>query len=685
MQMLAVLTFAAPVMLLGIAGVAAPLIAHLLAKRASRRVVFPSIRLIRDAAAGRSRLHRLRSRTLLLLRALAVAAIALAFAQPLWLDAAAPPTDGATAYVFVIDNSASSAQLVDGVPLIQSLRIAAEREAAKIAETDRVGLVLAARPAHAAWPGLSAGSTFLKEQLTSLKPASTRADIEGALRIAEDQFREHHGPKQIVVFSDMQATNWPSRLPTMLTPVRIVAISADRDQNLSLRKPAVWPVAPRAGRPVTLSVEVANHSPRPASVSVAAMLDGEDLAAEAVTVEGRSSRRVAFRARVAAGFHEVTFALPADALDIDNRTSLPLRVASHTTVMVVSEHDPAQIGSGAYFVDRALAPRGDHDPVRVRHVRPDALRADAFADVGVALLVLDAALPRKGLDAFRGFVERGGSMILLAGQRADAAAVQRLDDAMRDLGGLPCKPLQRRDASGLRLEAADTNTSPFVGFDSAAQRALSRVRLREVWSVTAAADATNHLTFSDGTPALSERHAGAGRIAMANFSPDLSDGDLPTHAMFPALLHALLEYLEPAPSGLAAVTVGKTIDFPFNGTALGLDAAAVEVIAPDATRQPARWTSIEGRLRTQITADQVGTYRLIHVDDVLAAVVSRVDPLESDLAVTQSFEASTNSGLAEPITSNADPSTPKDLWHWVLGLAAILFAAELTALKVWKT
>jgi hypothetical protein len=688
MNALAVITFAAPAMLWGIAGVTAPIAAHLLAKRASRRIVFPSVWLLRDAAAGRARLRRFRSWSLLVLRVIAVIALTLAFAQPLWPGAMPPADEGAsTAVVFVLDNSASSGQLIDGVEALHHLRSAADREAAGLDDDDPVGLVLAA-PVRAAWPGLTTGTALLSEKLAELAPSASRADIAGAVRTADELLREHRGPKRIVVLSDRQATNWDGIRLESEAPVRVVGIAAGRSDNVALRNPAAWPATPRARRPITLTVELANYGTRPASVSVGVAVDGRSVSAESVSVEPRAMRQVSFQARLPAGFHEVAFTIPPDALIIDNRVSLSLIVAERATVAVVGNEDAVRVGTGSYFLRRALSPRGEQDAVHVVVATPTSLTAANLNGVNVVFASLSADTSDAAIDALRTLVGRGGSLVLLCGPDADPAEVGRLHERLAPEGGLPWLPQTLHDAGGLSIRSIP-DTGPWLlnDFDATAQRTLGRVRFKQVWSVAAPApDATTLLDFSDDTPALSERRVGAGRVVMANFDASPRSGDLATRGIFPALVHALVEGLQPPPDNVATAIAGGAVVFPFDASSLGASAGGVEIVMPDGERSPATWSLADGQMGSQVDAPTPGTYRLARGETTLAAVSAYIDPRESDLVVadSSSVQSLTYAQTAREPASLGVQERAAQLWPWLLGLATAALAVELLALVWWR-
>src|SRR5688572_3290908 len=100
-----------PVLLTGLLLASLPVIAHLLQRHSTRRIVFPTIALLVAAAATQSRFHRLKRWLLLLLRMAAVACIVLAFTRPVWLDVSsseAGANEQPAGVVLLVDRSASA-------------------------------------------------------------------------------------------------------------------------------------------------------------------------------------------------------------------------------------------------------------------------------------------------------------------------------------------------------------------------------------------------------------------------------------------------------------------------------------------------------------------------------------------------------------------------------------------------
>jgi len=79
-----------------------PLILHLLNRGFPRHVPFPSIELIKETMARRSKLHRWRHWVLLLLRTLFLLLLLLAFLQPVLKRLGANPADRAARQVLIV-------------------------------------------------------------------------------------------------------------------------------------------------------------------------------------------------------------------------------------------------------------------------------------------------------------------------------------------------------------------------------------------------------------------------------------------------------------------------------------------------------------------------------------------------------------------------------------------------------
>ncbi|MEO7522190.1 MAG: VWA domain-containing protein [Gemmatimonas sp.] len=168
--------FLAPALLgLGLfAGV--PLLVHLLRRRVGRTVDFPAVRYLERMEQEHSRELKLRHRVLLLLRILAVLALALAAARP--IARLAGLGHAPLALAVVLDNSMSTSAVSDGRAVFDDLRDEARTLVQSLTVDDRGWIVTA--------DGRVVGGTnaALLTSIDAMRPLGGRGDLAGAIRRA---------------------------------------------------------------------------------------------------------------------------------------------------------------------------------------------------------------------------------------------------------------------------------------------------------------------------------------------------------------------------------------------------------------------------------------------------------------------------------------------------------------------
>lgn len=695
MTHLAAISFASPLMLVGLAGVALPIVAHLLNRRTRRRIVFPTIRLLAEASASQSRLHRLRHWIVLLLRCGVVALVALAFAQPVWTESQASDVGKDAALVLVLDTSASTGQQSAGVSAITALRARAlELLDAATSNVAGVNVIYADAAPRAAFPQLVRNPAALGGELARVQPTAERADLVGAVRLAGELLATHPGPRRLLILSDMQASNWAdddkplsatfSDILPAGTQVRLVPLTLDQPANVALSAPRTIPAAPLAGQAAHLAVTVTNDSQESATVWVQALIANEPAARRELTLAAGESREVSFDATFQdAGEHAVTFELPQDALEIDNRAYLVARVARRLKAALVGQGGDTP-GSAEYLLRRALTPRGDaNDPIELIDLDDDELTDAALAGVSVAVVSESARLSASSAEVLLRFIERGGGALVFANAQRPEAWRQAMPLRVGSPRLAPTdQPLQIDD--GLWHHPA------LRAFDELSQIALGQIAFRRTFAVESATDATHLLHFNDGTPALSMRPMGDGLVAMANFGVVRDASSLATHGVFVALVQSLVTHLQPQHSATPDTFAGQPIRITLpQGAAPGGERI---VVTDPVGRTVAAEHTIDGPTVTVHVprAATPGFYRVASAG-VEAIHAANVDPRESRLeridpdslvaALSDTSSVAVRSG--SELDDAAVVGAGRTLWGWVLASALVLLGVELVVTGVW--
>ncbi|MDB4875496.1 MAG: double-transrane region domain protein [Gemmatimonadetes bacterium] len=260
------MSFLAPFYLLLTGAVAVPLLIHLMRRRIGARVDFPAARYLARAEKEHSRTLRIRNLLLMLLRVLALLAIAIAAARPVarWVGSGHAPT----AIAIVIDNSLSSSSVVNGKPVLDQFKSMARDVVANATSADRLWLVTIDGR-------VSGGSaSVLRDEINRVEPIAGAGDPGGALTRAASVVRGAGlEARQIALLTDGQRTEW-QRMPSIA------------DAQVLLYTPQI---APPVNRAVTLAeARPVRWTPRGA---VATRFLSRDSTTYRITLSGRTFAR----------------------------------------------------------------------------------------------------------------------------------------------------------------------------------------------------------------------------------------------------------------------------------------------------------------------------------------------------------------------------------------------------------
>ena len=362
------MAFLAPAFLaLGLlAGV--PLLVHLLRRRVGRVLDFPAVRYLERMEQEHSRDLKLRNRLLLILRLIAVIALALAAARPIarLLGVGHAPI----AVAIVMDNSLSTGVVQDGRMLFDSLRADAQRVIDDLTTDDRAWLVTADGRVIGGSP------TTLQAGLEALRPLGGRGDLAAATRRAVGLTRSGAPRTPVVALvSDGQRSSFraDSVVNAAEVPVVMLRRGASLPRNRAVVQATAEPVRWTPGGTVTLAVTA------PDSAAWRVTLDGRTVArgtAAPATLDAptRVSQKLASASN---GWLRGSVELDADALRADDTRWFAVRVAPPPTVNVRGEGGPFLSAALSTLVDEgrlARATAGESRAVTVSAAEAAATR-----------------------------------------------------------------------------------------------------------------------------------------------------------------------------------------------------------------------------------------------------------------------------------------------------------------------
>ena len=514
------LSFLVPGFLLGCLAVAVPIALHLRRRERLPRVPFSDIRFLREATVEQTRRRRLRELALLALRISALLLLAFAFARPLLTDAAAPDQP---ATVVLVDTSFS----LSGPGQAARAREQALEAIAATPADQLVGVVAFDDTARVV-ADLGSSRAAARAAVETLAPGMRGTRYAPGLAAASALIGAREG--RIVVVTDLQAGGWDQGEG---------AVAPHIDVELRAVEPPAGNLAvvgieaePSATAAVLLQT---GESGGVTQVSLA--VDGE-VVSEVRMTPGPGRTAVRFPVVLpAAGVAAVAVDDPLGYAADDRRYRL-LDPPAPAPVLILTGEPPA--GEAVLYLERALAPGEEEGPFAVDTAvaRSIASRPELLDRARAVVLVGDQGFDQRGRDRLAAFVRAGGGLLLVAGSDLDAAG---LADLFGGDPGLALGDTVIHD-DPVSLAPVDLRHPILRGFGTLVG-ALGRVRFSRTRAGGAADGGAVIVAFDDGSPALVEYAAGAGRVLL--FASDLGTAwnDFPRRPTFVPFLHETLGYL----------------------------------------------------------------------------------------------------------------------------------------------
>lgn len=650
-------------MLWAMAAIALPVIAHLLNRSGSQRVILPTARFLALAQAQRGRRLRLSQWLVLLLRIAMVALIVLAFARPGWRAGKREPSSASgREVVIILDASASLSRAADGGDLFaKAVNHGGEILDGLDAEHDRAALVVAGVTIESALPRLSSNFTALRGALAAARVSVGSANLAEALRIAarlpgagEPSLQRAH-PRRLILITDAQATqlrDLQGLAPDIAScDLSIESIAADADAgNLAIISLALSPARPTAGQPFTISADVANHGSRPATIQVQCELQPAPplpLRPALVTIAPDAIATVSFACEVdQAGPMQVRLSLPPDALDVDN-TILATAMIRQTARVLLLSRDSNQPLSTVSYLAAALNPDGQ-SPYAVTTADPSHAGVESidWNNLDAAILCEAGRVPLDWLTRLDRFARDGGGLWWFIDSLESAAATDVFASIESDAPGLPLQVRQLlAQPAQEQWGSADPLHPALSSFDGPALGALIGVRHLRLTNVGAVPGAAVLIRAGDGAPVVAVRTIGRGRALAFNGSIAHDATTLTREPLFPALVHEWMAWLCGGQQPL-------TVAHPGRDALVALPASvppgAILRIEPDQSFTEA--ASGDRRAIRLNQLDDVGQVRIVDAASGawLAGASVTIDSRESDL---RSADSPTLAGLQDAATS----------------------------------
>lgn len=434
--------FLNPLLLLGLAGIALPVVAHLLSRRKYDVIQWGAMQFL-DVSRKTRRKLKLEEMLLLLVRIAAIALIAFALARP-WISSGfltGYRSAGSRDIVLVIDGSNSMSRS-DGMT---SLHDRAKRRAIEFLETLQPGdtasvIDVRDRPVRVIGSpiqDLDAVAAAIAKIPSAAGAGHLQEACEDAVGILG---RCSNGNREIVVLTDRQRVGWNVGsdaswkrfddvldFPSVKPKVWVVDVSrntTDVSRNIAVGRLNLSRDLSVPDFPVQFEVKLRNTGSTKVSVPVSVLVDGQRLAAMESRVDIDPNSEATFSRSVQLanqGTHLITVEakLPDDSIPADNLASAALQVKSAIPVLLVeSSNSLLASGQDSFFAKMALTASENQSPwVVAEVVKANDLTPAMLKKPAVFVLANVDGIPDDVMTALKSEVANGKGLFVALGSR----------------------------------------------------------------------------------------------------------------------------------------------------------------------------------------------------------------------------------------------------------------------------
>ncbi len=516
-------TFTNPALLAFTALIAVPVIAHLFAKARPKEMPFPSLQWLRQVERKTTSLRKPKEWLLLLLRALAVAALILAFLQPLWFGGSQLTAAGAKkTVVIVFDQTASMSFVEHGQSRLARAAALANDVLKNSGGQTLANIIWLSSTPRTAFPEPGVNTDALRDQIRRAGATYEDGDVSSALRLAVEQLGKGEGAKELYLISDFQSAAWKDVALNVPPTVKTwkLGIASAAAENVAVTSLVVQPERPVVGSDARVVCRVRNFSSVEVKTTVQLSF-GEARQTRPLVLPAWGEGVGEFRVSCgAAGLQNVTISLPEDAFPADDKRFAVVEVRGSWRAALAGPEKDASLA----LWNKTLGAMGWIENV------PSSVNTDIIVSV--------RDTPAKAAD-LRQSAERGAIVIcqpgadwngtpwmsLWGGDAKSAAVSEEQRDRKRD------KPWTMQTALD-RHPLWQIFASGEYG-DPAAGSVWRRLRL-----ITEPEQVL--LRFADGVPAVAAQRAGKGWIIAWNIELDETVSDWVQQSAFLVFIGELL-------------------------------------------------------------------------------------------------------------------------------------------------
>lgn len=641
------MTFVNPMLMLAAAGVALPILAHLLNRYKVKHTDWAAMRFLNRSVRVRSRQLRLRDLLLLAMRCLALLLLVIALSRPAWQGTSQSwfPGERRAGVVIAIDTSFSMQHGGEDSRRCDRAIEQATVIAEQLRPGDPVSLVRLGGVHDVVVRNMTfdpdAFGAMLREQDASPESLDLTGAAELLRELAEELDAAH---REVYLITDTQAGDW-SALSTAMrgaltelghtAKVFMVPVPGGGD-NLAVTDLRLVSGVLRKGTIARYQATVRNCGPDPvADVVVRCRIDGVQIDSKTIPAiaPGESQTVSLFVPFHNAGPTRITAEINADTLSADNVRRVVAVVQDRVSVLCV---DGSGGGVGR-LVEAALLARSDNGEDEDYVVRTVPWFSFSSEDLTGADVVVLANVPEVTAEQaadLSSHVRRGNGLVWFAGDHVHPARWNLHSSA----GATPLLPaslgavvdIAGAQGAGKPLDPAMPDHPICLPLRSLPEDLFTEaLNLRLIDVQPSPASFTVLRLAGSGAPVLLEHTLGRGQVFMFTTTADATWNNMALTPVFPMLMQQIVTYLAgrefEQPRIVGDSLLMSYVDQPDASDAI-FDTPSGEAIAVPVGRFNNQYVALLDQTR------QVGFYTArVSVDSPGMPIAVNVDTRESDV------------------------------------------------------
>ena len=639
--------------IIGLLGVAVPIIIHLLYRKHRRQTDWAAMELLRKALVTRSGQVKIEDLLILVLRCLALALLALALMR-ITLDSNSAIGEKRIGMVVAIDASYSMnhgefSRFKSAVAKAEEIL----KQTAK--EGDPVSIVLMSSRPEILLRSARYDPVQVETILKALNSAGPNSlNLETNIELLDELVAELKTPaKEVFLITDSQEMDWAELPPAALNSLEnlqenanvfVIPAVTEGEDNLAIESlNYTWGSLRKSGEArftalirntgrssdESATLEFFIDGTRTKRVAVGSLAAGESRPIE-FTTQFDKAGNVRLRAEL----------VNNDGLADDNVRYAVAQIRPGIRVLLLEGDIENVVGnrSGGYYAKVALSPQDsdEEEGVIVNEIDPADFALEKLKDYDVVVMNNVLTVSPSSAKRLKRFVSEGGGLIVFAGDRVEASAYNQSLGAAGE-GILPAElgeVSSSETEEGWTMEAAKSDHLLARLTARYPEKLLDAIRITKQFEATPTENSEVLITSQSGNPVLLSRSTGSGTVLLFTTSASKRWNNLPREPLYAILLQQAVTMLTSNPDRLQ-LTVGNDASLLLTKREAG---EFVDLLRPD-TKEPEEIRVIQNgdQLAAPVSLTKRGIYEIKAEEDKPGvAIAANVNASESNVRIVES-------------------------------------------------